>query len=124
MSMIRGLMRLRLRFLLFLLLGAGRMIWAFDQPNIVWILSEDNSKHYLRLFDPNGAPTPNIEALAKEGLLFEHAFSNAPVCSVARTTLMTGCYGPRIGTQHHRRAVMAPMPRKISGGKIPWSTPK
>ena len=86
---------------------------AADKPNVVWILSEDNSKHYLRLFDPNGAPTPNIEAMAKDGLVFNHAFSNAPVCSVARTTLITGCYAPRIGTQHHRRSKMAPMPEGL-----------
>ena len=49
------------------------------------------------------AGTPNIEALAAHGLIFDHAFSNAPVCSVARTTLATGCYGPRIGTQFHRQ---------------------
>lgn len=84
-----------------------------DRPNFVWILSEDNSKHYLRLFDPTGAPTPHIEEMAKDGLVFNHAFSNAPVCSVARTTLITSCYGPRIGTQFHRRSAMAPMPKGL-----------
>ena len=79
-------------------------------PNFVWLVSEDNSKHYLRLFDPHGAETPAIEKLAAQGLVFEHAFSNSPVCSVARTTLITGCYAPRIGTQYHRRTVMVPMP--------------
>ena len=37
--------------------------------------SDDNSKHYLKLFDEHGAATPQIEALAKHGLVFEHAFS-------------------------------------------------
>ncbi|HID23911.1 MAG TPA: sulfatase, partial [Planctomycetaceae bacterium] len=76
---------------------------AAERPNFVWIVSEDNSKHYLRLFDPAGAPAPTIERLAHDGLVFEHAFSNAPVCSTARTTLATCCYGPRIGTQYHRK---------------------
>lgn len=93
-----------------LLLLACSSLFAADRPNIVWLISEDNSKHFLRLFDEHGAPTPNIEALAKHGLVFEHAFSNAPVCSVARTTLITGCYAPRIGTQYHRRSAMAPLP--------------
>lgn len=61
---------------------------------------------------------PNIEKLAAHGLVFDHAFSNAPVCSVARTTLLTGAYGPRIGTQFHRRSKMVPMP---DGGRMyPW----
>ena len=81
-----------------------------DRPNFVWLISEDNSKHYLKLFDEHGAETPHIEALARHGLAFVNAFSNAPVCSVARTTLMTCCYGPRIGTQFHRREVTVPLP--------------
>ncbi len=83
---------------------------AADKPNFVWLISEDNSKHFLKLFDRHGAETPHIAKLAQQGLIFDHAFSNSPVCSVARTTLMTGCYAPRIGTQYHRRSVMVPMP--------------
>ncbi len=86
---------------------------AQDRPNIVWIVSEDNSMHYLRHFFPGGAETPAIEALAAQGLTFDHAFSNAPVCSVARTTLITGCYGPRIGTQYHRRNAEAKLPEDL-----------
>lgn len=85
-------------------------VQAADRPNIVWIVSEDNSHHYLRHFFKDGAPAPNIEALAAHGVTFDHAFSNAPVCSVARSTLATGCLGPRIGTQFHRRHTMATLP--------------
>ena len=86
---------------------------AANRPNVVWIMSEDNSIHYLKHFDPDGAPAPNIEAMASHGITFDRAFSNAPVCSVARTTLITSCYGPRIGTQFHRRHVVAPMPEGL-----------
>lgn len=91
-------------------LAATSSILAADRPNIVWLVSEDNSVHYLEMFDRHGAPTPRIAELAANGLTYDHAFSNAPVCSVARTTLATGCYGPRIGTQYHRRSVPVPMP--------------
>ncbi len=83
---------------------------AADRPNIVWIVSEDNSKHYLKLFDENGAATPHIEALAAEGITFTRAFSHAPVCSVARSTLATGCYAPRLGLQFHRGITPATLP--------------
>ena len=89
------------------------IVRAADRPNIVWIVSEDNSIHYLDHFFDGGVEAPNIEALATHGLTFDHAFSNAPVCSVARTTLATGCYGPRIGTQYHRRYEMAAMPEGL-----------
>ncbi|MGD1958901.1 MAG: sulfatase [Fulvivirga sp.] len=82
-------------------------------PNIVWITSEDNSKHYLKLFDSNGVSTPSIERLAEGGLVFTRAFSNGPVCSVARSAIISGCYGPRIGSQFHRKYVPVPMPESL-----------
>ena len=83
------------------------------RPNVVWIMTEDNSADYYRHFVASGAPAPAVEAMAKHGVTFDRAFSNAPVCSVARTTLITACYGPRIGTQFHRRHTLAPMPEGV-----------
>ncbi|MCR9202765.1 MAG: sulfatase-like hydrolase/transferase, partial [Planctomycetaceae bacterium] len=91
-------------------LAAMTSAQSADRPNVVWLVSEDNSIHFLSLFDEHGAETPRIAELAAHGLTFDNAFSNAPVCSVARTTLATGCYGPRIGTQFHRKSVAVPMP--------------
>ncbi|MEM6831966.1 MAG: sulfatase-like hydrolase/transferase, partial [Bacteroidota bacterium] len=61
----------------------------------------------------NGIETPNINRLAEQGLIFNHAFSNGPVCSVARSTIITGCYAPRIGAQYHRKYVSVPMPDSL-----------
>ncbi|UXP32036.1 sulfatase-like hydrolase/transferase [Reichenbachiella agarivorans] len=79
-------------------------------PNIVWIVSEDNSKHYMRLFDENGIETPHIEQLAGRGIRFDRAFSNGAVCSVARSAIISGCYGPRTLTNYHRNIAPAAMP--------------
>ncbi len=84
-----------------------------DRPNIVWLVTEDNSKHHLRLYEATGAPMPSIEALAEQGVIFNYAFSNAPVCSVARSTIISGCYAPRVGAQFHRRMELAPMPEGL-----------
>ncbi len=84
-----------------------------DKPNFVWIVSEDNSKHYMELFDPHGIATPHLEEMASEGILFSRAFSNAPVCSVARSTLISSCYAPRTGTQFHRKSMLVPMPSGV-----------
>ncbi|WP_299528601.1 sulfatase [Ulvibacterium sp.] len=105
-------------FLLGILLACQLENEELPPPNILWITSEDNSKHYLKLFDENGVSTPNIESLAEEGLVFTRAFSNAPVCSVARSTLISGCYAPRIGTQFHRKYIPVPMPDSLH--MFPW----
>ena len=84
-----------------------------ELPNIIWLVTEDNSKHFLRLYEEGGAPMPNVESLANKGLVFDRAFSNAPVCSAARSALISGCYGPRIGAQYHRRMKLVPLPGEL-----------
>ncbi len=83
-------------------------------PNIVWITSEDNSVHYMKLFFEHGVATPNIEKLADSGLKFTHAFSNTPVCSAARSTLISGVYGPRFTSHYHRKQKPIPLPEGIN----------
>ena len=103
-------------FLLFLSLFICNGLTAQSnsaKPNILWIVTEDNSKHHLRLYEESGAAMPTIESLAEKGVVFNHAFSNAPVCSVARSTLISGCYAPRTGVQYHRKMHKAPLPQGL-----------
>ena len=78
-----------------------------DRPNILWITSEDNSP-YLGCYGDPLAHTPNLDRLAAEGVRYRQAFANAPVCSSARTTLITGMYASSLGAQHHRSRVQIP----------------
>ena len=73
-----------------------------EQPNILWITSEDNAAHWLGCYGNEQSMTPRIDQLAAQSTLFENAFANAPVCAVARSTILTGCYAPTLGTQHMR----------------------
>jgi arylsulfatase A-like enzyme len=82
-------------------------------PNIVWLVSEDNSMHYLKMFNDNGVATPHIESLATQGLTYTRAFSNAAVCSAARSTIISGCYGPRLASHYHRKIKKVPMPETV-----------
>ncbi|MFP6900634.1 MAG: sulfatase, partial [Opitutales bacterium] len=92
-------------------------IHAAKRPNVVFLVSEDNSVHYLRHYGAQFGAMPAVEKLAAEGLTFNHAFSNAPVCSVARSTLATGALAPRIGFQYHRKSALANLPK----GLKPWT---
>jgi len=84
---------------------------AQDKPNLVWLTTEDNSACWYRLYnEKGGAPMPNIEGLAKGGLVFDNAYSCGAVCSVARSTIISGIYTPRIGAQYHRKATPVAMP--------------
>lgn len=79
-------------------------------PNILWIVSEDNSP-FVGCYGDELATTPNIDKLASEGVLYENAFANAPVCAPARSTIITGMYPPSMGTQNMRSNY--PIPESI-----------
>lgn len=59
-------------------------------PNILYIHSHDTG----RVVQPYGfqVPTPNIQLLADQGVLFREAFCAAPTCSGSRASLLTGLY--------------------------------
>ena len=80
---------------------------APERPNILWITSEDNSP-YLGCYGDELANTPNLDKLATQGVRYRNAFANAPVCSAARSTLITGMYASSLGIQHHRSKVEIP----------------
>ena len=109
---------IRILALLVSLLLAANSATAATRPNFLFLVSEDNSIHYLRLYGARHGTTPNILSLAKNGLVFDHAFSCSPVCSVARSTLATGIYAPRGGFQYHRKIARAALPQ----GLLPWSS--
>ncbi len=81
-----------------------------DRPNILWLVSEDNGP-FLGCYGYKNAVTPHLDKLAKEGVLYENAFANAPVCAPARSTIITGMYPPSMGTQHMRSR--NPIPEQI-----------
>jgi len=93
--------------ILALLMLISSSAFAQDVPNILWITSEDNSP-YIGCYGDKLAKTPNIDNLAKDGVLYRNAYSTAAVCGPARTTLILGMYPPSLGAEHMRS--QAPLP--------------
>ncbi|UMB54093.1 sulfatase [Lutibacter sp. A64] len=78
-----------------------------EKPNVLWITCEDISP-YLGCYGFEQAQTPNLDKLAEQGICYTHAFANAPVCGVARTTLLNGMYAPTTGTHNFRTNTQLP----------------
>jgi len=78
-----------------------------ERPNILWITSEDHGPE-MGCYGDRFASTPHVDALAQKGMIFKLAWSCAPVCAPARTTIITGMYPPSIGAQHMRSMVDLP----------------
>ncbi|MCM5663386.1 sulfatase-like hydrolase/transferase [Galbibacter mesophilus] len=78
-----------------------------EKPNIIWINCEDIGPH-LGAYGDDFAITPNLDALAKEGIVFNRAYATAPICSPSRSALITGRYATSLGTQHLRSDIERP----------------
>lgn len=71
------------------------------RPNILWLNAEDMGPELGILGTPE-VRTPNLDGLARSGMLFTRAFTTAPVCSASRSAFNTGMYQTTIGAQNHR----------------------
>ncbi len=77
---------------------------ADERPNILWITSEDLSPH-LGCYGDEFAQTPNLDRFAKLSVQYNNAFASAPLCTPARSSLITGVFASTQGT-HHLRGVV------------------
>jgi len=80
---------------------------AASRPNILWVTSEDNGPH-IGAYGDEYADTPNIDRLAAKGMIYSNAWSTAPVCAPARTTIISGMYAPSTGSEHMRSLTRLP----------------
>jgi len=66
-----------------------------SQPNILYIMSDDHAAHAIGAYGGRLAklnPTPTIDRLAKEGILFQNAFCTNSICAPSRACVLTGQY--------------------------------
>lgn len=76
-----------------LLLGAPATLWAQQRPNIVFIFSDDHAPHAIGAYNgwlKDVNPTPNIDQLARQGMLFQNSFCTNSICGPSRAVIITG----------------------------------
>jgi arylsulfatase A-like enzyme len=96
--------------------GQGRFVEsATVKPNIVFIMMDDLDYADLGVYGSPDIRTPAIDAVASEGMRFEHYYANAPVCSPTRIAFLTGEYPERYGVH---RAITARSNRGIPAEKV------
>ncbi|MEM6642698.1 MAG: sulfatase-like hydrolase/transferase [Bacteroidota bacterium] len=89
------------------LLNAAIFKLLAQQPNILWIVTDDQRADALAVYNeavsgqkasPLGyVESPNIDVFAKEGVLFTNAYCNSPGCAPSRASMITGKYPHRSG---------------------------
>lgn len=61
------------------------------RPNILYIMADQMAAPALKMHDSNSAiQTPNLDALAESGVVFDNAYCNSPLCAPSRFSMVTG----------------------------------
>ncbi|BCS32901.1 sulfatase [Luteitalea sp. TBR-22] len=89
------------------LLATASIALAQEQPNILWLSSEDNGPQ-LGAYGDAYATTPALDRLAARGVRFTRAWAAAPVCAPSRTAIITGLSPQTTGGHNMRSEVPLP----------------
>ena len=83
-----------------ILLVCHKQSIADQKPNIVFIFSDDHAPHAIGAYNgwlKSVNPTPRIDELAKQGMLFEKSFCTNSICGPSRAVIMTGKHSHKNG---------------------------
>jgi arylsulfatase A-like enzyme len=83
-------------------MGSAMAVDKPPRPNILWLVSEDNSTFWVSCYGSPNAKTPNIDQLAAEGFRYTHCYDNPAVCAPTRNTWFTGLHRISTGNQPMR----------------------
>ncbi len=73
-----------------LFITTASMAAGADQPNILFIIADDASRHFGQSNDCNWVKTPHIDRLARQGLVFDNAYTPTSKCAPSRSSILTG----------------------------------
>lgn len=68
-----------------------------DRPNIIYLMSDDQSTYTLGCYGNEDVVTPNIDRLAADGMAFDSHYDTTAICMASRATVMTGMYEYKTG---------------------------
>jgi len=78
------------KLLLALLLAACAAFAQSDRPNILFVISDDQSAMHAGAYGDTSNKTPAFDRIAREGVLFNYAYTAAPSCAPSRSAILTG----------------------------------
>ena len=81
------------------LLAAAHLPFGTETPNVILISIDTCRADHLGCYGHAGQPTPNVDAVAQDGVLFSNAFSPAPKTLPAHCSMLTGTYPPYHGVR-------------------------
>jgi len=94
---------------LVLLLGVTNDAWTSEKdptgrPNLVMIFTDDQRHDAIGYAGNDAIQTPNLDRLARSGLIFANCFVNTSICAVNRANILSGQYPARHGINDFYKA--------------------
>lgn len=84
------------------LIAAGTLAQADDRPNVVFILSDDQSWDDYGFMGHPHLKTPHLDQLAGEGLIYERGYTTASICRPSLASIVTGLYPHQTAVRGNR----------------------
>ena len=78
------------------LMSSASAATATGKPNILLIISDEHNAAVMGCAGDKVIRTPNIDALAKRGIVFDAAYTNSPLCAPSRLSFTAGKYASRV----------------------------
>jgi len=77
------------------------------KPNIIFLMTDDQATYSLGCYGNRDVRTPNIDCLAKDGIMFRRHYDSTAICMASRATVVTGMYEYKHGCNFGHGALMA-----------------
>lgn len=84
--------------MLALSISAGVFAVQADRPNIIFLMSDDQSSYTMGCYGNEDVQTPNLDRRSENGLTFDHYYVTTAICMASRATVMTGMHEYKTGT--------------------------
>ena len=73
-------------------------LFAKERPNVVFLLSDDQSTYSLGCYGNKDVKSPQLDRLADDGMVFDRHYDTTAICMASRASVMTGMYEYKHGT--------------------------
>ena len=90
---------------MFLILVSGAAAQE-KRPNIIFLMSDDQCTYSMGCYGTPGAKTPNLDQLAREGMIFDHHYVTTAICMASRANVVTGMYEYKTGCNFQHGALL------------------
>lgn len=80
------------------------------RPNILFVMCDQLSAFACSAYGNQDVRTPHLQRLAEDGVVFQRAYCNAPLCAPSRASMMTGCLPSAIGVNDNGEELPSSVP--------------